>query len=418
MEISIKKRIVALIIIFFCILFWRSPNLILQPRFWAEEGRYYYSSLQGHSFSASLSLIVRGNFQFLTNCISFFATLVPAKYAAYVSTYLSLLLAGIFIGLVGLLSAQRKWPLLLSVIVIVIFALLPQGYEIYLTATNVQWILSVCLLIISLLDSKYWSGINKASAYIFFLISGLTGVSSVMLAPIFLFQGFILRSKFYNWCGLILAFCAMLHIVIILQHSHEGRIFPTDIYTLTFPVLLQSIWAPLIGVERVHDVLGLLNNFKSSWILIGLIYLISASVALFVVLSATRAMRDQNLAVMIFIAWIYISVLNIIGSIGDPASLISGWGGGRYFYFGSVCFVLLLAFSASNLISFYSRLAFAMLIVMMIFSIDQVINSDWKNWLISGQSWQETVNLCGELRPCDVEVWPGGVDWTFKLTTQ
>jgi hypothetical protein len=415
MEISIKK-IVSFIILFICTLFWRSPDLVLYPRFWAEEGIYYYSLLQGESFLNTLSLIVRGNFQLLTNWILYFSTLVPAKYAAYVSTYLSLFVASVFIGLVGLLSVQREWTPSLSAVVIIILALLPQGYEIYLTATNVQWILSVCVVMILILETKDWSNINKTCAYILVVISGLTGVCSVMLTPIFFLRGFLLSSRFYLRSGLILAFCTLLHAMIILQNSHEGRSFPTDMYTLTFPLIIQSIWSPIIGAKGVDDALILIKNFQPNWILVGFIYLISVLVALFAVLTASKGMRDQYLVLMIFIAWVYISVLNIIGSIGDPNSLVSGWGGGRYFYLGSVCFILLLAFSASNSKSRYYKIAYLILLVTMISSINQVINGDWKNWLISGQSWYETVNRCMELRPCKVEVWPGGPDWTFNLS--
>ena len=416
MEISTKKRIAALLLIFLLVIIWRSPQLLIQPRFWAEEGRYYYSSLQGGSFVNTFTLIVRGNFQLLTNWILYFATLVPAKYAAYVSTYLSLLVLGLFISLVGLLTVQRKWPPLLSGVVIIIFALLPQGYEIYLCATNVQWLLSVCVVVILILDPKGWSDINKAAAYILVAISGLTGVCSVMLAPIFFLRGLILSSQFYYRSGLILVLCALFHIVIILQNSHEGRSFPTDIYTLTFPVLLQSIWAPLIGVQGVNDALGYFNSTNPRWIWNLLVYLISALVTILTVLTASRAMQDQHLVLVIFIVWVYISVLNIFGSIGDPSSLISGSGGGRYFFLGSVCFVILLAFSASNLNFFSSKVAYVILCTILFFSIDQVVNGDWKNWLISGRPWQETVIRCGGVRPCEVEVWPGGADWTFFLT--
>ena len=389
---------------------------MLYPRLWAEEGKYYYSALQNGSFFDTLSLVVRGNFQLLTNWISYFSTLTPAKYAAYTSTYLSLMIACLFIGLFGLLSIQRKYSFLLSVVAVVIFALIPQGYEIYLTGTNIQWILPVCILHIFIIYSKNWSCINKVAAYILVVISGLTGVTSVMLAPIFFLRGLSIKSQFHYRSGWILAACALLHLFIILQNSHEGRIFPTDLYILTFPVLLQSMWSPIIGVEAVNATLYILNNFKQNLIWVGLIYFISITIALFVVWTSSKGSKDRFLPLFIFGAAIYISILNIIGSIGDPNGLVSGWGGGRYFFFGSVCFVLLLIFSVSNLTSLSSKLACVILVTIMISSIIQVVNGDWKNWLITGQSWQETVIGCGELRPCEAQVWPGGSDWKFELT--
>ncbi|MFT3929007.1 MAG: hypothetical protein QM709_01815 [Spongiibacteraceae bacterium] len=414
MQLSAQKKIFILVALFWSTLFWRSPALFLSPRFWAEEGKYYYSNLQDENFFSTFTLIIRGNFQLLTNWIAYFATLVPAKFAAYVSTYISLLLLGFFAGLVGLLSIQRNWPPLLSGIVIVILALLPQGYEIYLTGTNVQWICPACLLVISLLDTKDWSSSRKIAIYIFAAISGLTGVCSAMLAPAFILRKCISPSQFHFKIGLILSCCAVLHGVIILANAHPDRTFPLDLFILTFPLALQSIWSPLIGGEAVDRVVILLGK-EGYGILNAAIYVASLSLAAFAIFTARNKLKHKYIPFMLFGIWLGVSVLNVFGSLGDQNGLISGWAGGRYFFLGAVCFVIMLGFAASGESTIASKFALLLLITMMLSSIKQAHSVNWKNGLISGESWYARVSRCEDIRPCDVEVWPGGTNWSFQL---
>ena len=415
MKTSSNSRVILLLVLFFIVLFLRSPSLFQNPRFWAEEGKFYYFSLQEGAFFDALKLIVRGNYQLLTNLIVFLAASVPAKYAAYVSTYLSLCVTAIYISFVALLSLQRNWSTALSCFIIIILALNPQGYEIYLTATNIQWVCSVSILIIFTLDVRGWRSLCVNYIYIFVLISGLTGVCSAMLAPIYLIRGYHLRSQFHLKAGLLLFFSGVFHLIIIYSNTHPERSFSTDIFTLTFPMILQSIWSPIFGAGVVDDALGLVANVKQAWIWGGLVYVISLLLSIFIMQTARTDKEDKYLAPMLFLTWIYISMLNVFGSIGDPNALVSGWGGGRYFYLGSVCFVVLLGLAASNGKFVKSTISYLIIIVMLISGINQNYNATWKNWLISGKSWQETVKLCRELRPCEVEVWPGGDDWRFQL---
>lgn len=61
-------------------------DLLTQPRFWSEEGRYHYEALQTSRWSV-FTLVVRGNFQLITNFGVAIATLVPAVWAPAVTTY-------------------------------------------------------------------------------------------------------------------------------------------------------------------------------------------------------------------------------------------------------------------------------------------------------------------------------------------
>lgn len=397
------------------ILFWRSPDLLTNPRFWAEEGKYYYANLQDQGLTDALTLVIRGNLQLLTNLIAYAATLVPAEYAAHVTTYLSFSFAIILAGLLAVLGHQNNWSPPVITLIIAAAALLPHGYEIYLSATNVQWICSACILILALLNEQDWSRSGKAAAYIFTGLCGLTGVCSVMLTPIFLARRFTAQSSLHFRLGLLLGACALLHIGVILASPHPDRMFTTDAFTLTFPIALQSVLSPLFGVTFVDWLLAF-DEPKTRSLIVVAVYCLALLIAISTFTSA-RPMKNQSFVIAALTgAWIFISALNVFGSIGDTSALISGWGGGRYFFLGTACLLVSVGFATSNESPVIARSAIILLITIVLSGISQIYLGEWKNWLIAGESWKEQVARCLNARPCMVEAWPGGADWKFQLT--
>lgn len=409
-------RAAFLALLFAGVLFWRSPGLLLGPRLWAEEGRHYYAALQGADFLSVFELVVRGNFQLLANAIAWCATLVPARYAAYVTTYASLLFAAALAALVGVLSMQQRWPLWLGGAIVAVLALLPQGYEIYLTATNVQWVCSACMLVLAVIDAQDWKSPQRGAAYAFAAVAGLTGVCSAMLAPVFLARRWLARSPAHFRIGLILTGCAMLQIAVILGRPHPDRAFPLSPLILTLPLALQSVLSPLLGAGAVDDLIGLAGGrtFPSAWL--AAIYVAAIIPAAFAVGAAWHASKDKVLALTLAGSWLGVSLINVIGSLGDPTSLISGTGASRYFFVGAACFVLLLGTVASAGQSWRRRMAAVLLVTMLAVGIAQIYVGEWKEGIVRGEPWQATVDRCGSTRPCKVEGWPGGQAWVFELT--
>lgn len=66
-SINSSIGVAGLLIFFILTIIFRSPDLLIGPGFWAEEGKYYYSVLQDESFFSVFTLIVRGKYQFLIN---------------------------------------------------------------------------------------------------------------------------------------------------------------------------------------------------------------------------------------------------------------------------------------------------------------------------------------------------------------
>lgn len=413
-----QARALLLVALFCATLFWRSPDLWVSPRFWAEEGKHYYAALQGESVFSMLTLVVRGNYLLLTNGVTYLATLTPATLAAHVTTYLSLLCLIFCIWLLSILSIQQGWSLFTSALTAIVLALLPQGYEIYLTATNIQWVCSVGMLLLSVVQTSDWRPHRQWIGYAFTLLAGLTGVCSVMLAPFFLIRKRIEPSAFHFNAGMILAVCTMLHAGVIFSNEHVDRNIPSNLFLLSFPTVLQSVFSPLVGATAVDRWVATAQASAHGWATILAIYLGSIPLLWAACLGAEKKGSRGNLTYTLTGAWILVCTLNTLGSLGDPKGLLSGWSGGRYYYLGAVCFLLLLASTASSERPLRSKIAIACICMMVATGVAQKKHGIWKNWLIKGESWRAQVLRCPDTRPCDVQAWPGGPDWTFQLKSR
>src|SRR5690349_25149107 len=92
-RLPLRRRAPLICAIFVIALLARSPWLFTGVRMWAEEATNYYAALEGADLLSALTLVVRGNYQLLTNASAFLAQFVPAVWAAHVTTVIALVTA-------------------------------------------------------------------------------------------------------------------------------------------------------------------------------------------------------------------------------------------------------------------------------------------------------------------------------------
>ena len=85
-------KIFFLLILLF-IIFYRSPYILINGRFVAEEGSFWFRNAHLHGPFYALTQIFWGSsyLNLWSNIASFFSILVPIEYAPYVTVYFSLL---------------------------------------------------------------------------------------------------------------------------------------------------------------------------------------------------------------------------------------------------------------------------------------------------------------------------------------
>ncbi|MBB6580705.1 hypothetical protein [Ralstonia solanacearum] len=405
-------RALALTALFVGLMLWRSPDLLIHPRLWAEEGRFYYNALQNGA--SPLTLVIRGNYQFITNLIGYIATLVPAEWAAHVTTYCSLLVALWCIILFSRFSVENDWPLTRSATIAAILALLAPGYEIYLSSTNTQWLCALSLLFICIGQWNTLRGPRAALLYAWVAVCALSGVPSSIMTPVFLVRGALFRSTVHLRFGLVLAAGTVIQAIIIVLHPHADRSFSPTMLLMTAPWLLQTIASPLFTVEGTEYLLTFLKGMKSPYA-VALAYIALSSIAAFTLATNYRRATENAVAVVLAMVWIFVPSIQIFGVLGDPDELVSGWKNGRYFFIGAVCFVMLLGIAAEKTSPIARWTASSLLFMVLCAGIYQMDHGGWKATMLYGPSWSSEVAACKGRRPCVVQPWPISSEWTFML---
>jgi len=187
----------------------RQPELLIEPRFWAEEGTNYFSYAYGHNWLINL-LSPQFGYNTLYNSIATsMAAIVPLEFAPYVTTYLALFVQ------VSVSSAVIWWdiPLLDSLFkkfVIAIFIQILAYARIWVTTIGVQY----WLCILSFLILLYNQDSSNRKVFVLqkylLILNGLTGILSCILIPAFALKFIKTKSKRVMTHVVILTICMLI----------------------------------------------------------------------------------------------------------------------------------------------------------------------------------------------------------------
>ena len=229
----------------------KAPRVLIDTRFWAEEGTVYFVQLHSVGAWDALLFVTNGSYQLLINISAWLASKVPLGLAPAVTTYSAYLVELLVVVLIYSVVTRYGVNRVVGLLLVAAWALMPATYETWASATNIQWICSVSMLLILLLPDRDIRRHFK-KILLWTLLCGLTGVTSVMLAPGYLARAYLERSKWLALVGTLLCACALVQLAVLKFHGVPGRPFTVDLQLLTIPMLLQTILTPLIGVGLVE----------------------------------------------------------------------------------------------------------------------------------------------------------------------
>lgn len=400
--------LLAYVAVFVALSFVKAPTVLLAPRFWAEDGSFYFKDILALDWSSALLHVANGNYQLLTNVLVYLATKVPLAHAPAVTTYGAYLVEGLVVVLIHAVVAAHGINRLVGLLLVAAWTLMPASYETWASATNVQWTCSVSMLFVLALPLRVIER-NFAMTMAWTAACGLTGVPSCMLAPGYLARAYLERSKHIALLGVLLGLCALLQLAVLLRYGVGGRSFVFDPRILTLPMMVQTMLVPLFGVDWAGELSAALRDGARA--LSAFAYLAGLSLMLFAVGTAWRAQRT---AIVLLIAglWLLVSLVNTFGALGDTLGLISAKGGSRYFLFGAMCFCLLLALATAARARVGAGMAAVLLATIVVVSAAQT-GADWTREHTEGPSWKRGLATCAPAAPCEVAIWPHG--WSVRL---
>jgi|GEM_PF-3870042 hypothetical protein len=406
-------------------LFFRSPVLFINPRFWAEEGTLY-TATAWESGSDVLFTVFKGNYQLLTNISAFLASLVPYSFSPFVTTYISLLILLLTLTVFSTALSGRnvaRWKIMVFVLII---SLLPGGYEIYLNATNIQWVVALSFLAILAIKEEQ---LNPKLAYPWALICGLTGVPTCILCPVFLVYGFAVRSKRHLCIGAILLVCTVFQVLIIITFGVSGRSFELSPTVPLFSLFLQTFDAPLLGYKLTSALADWLKTVTSH----DLILICVALVDIAIVSGTAMLLDDKKLSVTVSASWFFVTFVQVFGALGvtthlisasagarhfqfgvlgDTTHLISASAAARYFQYGACCFCFLACLGTSATNSLRRKISTVLLLSLLFSCLMGTLNNSWANLMLNGPSWNKGLSDCKKF-PCSVPIWPDG--WNIVI---
>lgn len=191
----------------------RQPELLSEPRLWAEEGTNYFAYAYSHNWLINL-LSPQFGYNTLYNSIATsLATMVPLEYAPFVTTYLA------FLVQVAASSAVIWWdiPLLDSLVKKFVMALFIQilAYaRIWVTTIGVQYWLCILSFLILLYNHTAITRKTAVLQHSLLVLNGLTGILSCMLIPAFALKYLRTRSRPVMTQTGILIGCMMVQIAV------------------------------------------------------------------------------------------------------------------------------------------------------------------------------------------------------------
>ena len=171
------------------ILFWRYTDLLLRPRLWAEDGPTFF--LQAWESGAGAIFEPYGGYLHLApRLIAWAGCHVGLRAVPWLYVYAS---AAVTLAVVARVFSPRLDFPSRTLVALAIVAV-PHTGEVFLTPTNLQWILSLGLVLQGFMQDPGSPG-EWAGDIAMVLVSGLSGPFCIFIFPIFAFRAISRRTR-------------------------------------------------------------------------------------------------------------------------------------------------------------------------------------------------------------------------------
>ncbi|CAI3924665.1 unnamed protein product [Commensalibacter communis] len=192
MSIKILKQrnnqTILLLFLYVFFLFIRAPDILIQGRFWAEEGNIFYVNAYNMNPLHALFVVYGGYINLGASGATLIARFlhIPLEYAPYVTTFTGLFFQILPIYL--LLTAKDEWlgPFHIRLLATLLLLFVPESSEISLQSLHIQFHLTLACAFIALLktDAQY----QRWFKLMLLFFAPLCGLLPIILLPIYLIQ--------------------------------------------------------------------------------------------------------------------------------------------------------------------------------------------------------------------------------------
>ena len=165
---------------------WRSPDVMLNGRFWAEEGTLWWEHARSHGVISNLLYVpdLAGYFMLNTNLSFVAASFLPIEIEPLAVTWLATLCAAMP-ALLYLLVDSGRWTLHRALVLAFLIVGAPVlEPEVFSNAINAQIFFGLGTVVVLVFAGSESRGRRLVSVYL--LVAGLSGMYAAVMAPLFI----------------------------------------------------------------------------------------------------------------------------------------------------------------------------------------------------------------------------------------
>jgi hypothetical protein len=228
------------------------PQIIVQGRFWAEEGTIFFENAWVMAPASALFTSYGGYLNLIANAATLAARwFVPLPMAPYVT-----IATGLVFQLCPpllLLTARDAWLQKLPVRVagLLLLLLVPASQEVWLQTLHCQFELLLCCAIILACDiATGWRAVLRLALL---TLAPLTGVVCMTLGPLFLLRAIMDRSGARLVQTVALGVPALVQLVFFF-HAVPGRGYALHGVLLLCAITIHHLALPFLGIDMANTI--------------------------------------------------------------------------------------------------------------------------------------------------------------------
>ncbi len=390
--------------VFALLMVTRSPKIVTQGRFWAEEGKVYFKDAVSGSWFDALLAPRMGYYSAFNKLAALAASAVPLEFAPRVTVLCAgLVMLGVALFIIRCDAFPTPGAKGLGLAAL-LFAV--PSSEVWLNTINSQFYFAVGTAIL-LVTARGRIGSDVRLAFL--LLAGLTGPVSVFLVPFFLYRAWRERTGWAYAEAAVLTLCTLVQAALVLQGltggARAGAFAPQ---ALAAAIAVKSLILPWFGATLAQSAASALSDgpalpravaLAGTLLMAGLLALVVA-----------RRPPARWLALM----GTALVVLSCAGALQvDPWGLVIPGIGGRYAFATNVLWGLALVavLGAAEEARWRRFIATLMLAAFLLTGASAFWSRDP---LLSGPNWTHEVRAWRAGPPAaPLKIWPPG--WELTL---
>lgn len=284
----------------------RRPDAILDPQFWAEDGKIWFANAHNLGALHSLLLPQNGYLQTLSRLVAAVAVHLPMQWAPLV---FNLVAIAVQVLPVLLLNSARGRALVPSLAARLVLGLLyiaqPYTAEVHANLTNAQWHLAVSAALVCCFDG-WKAGRQAVFDVVLLALSCLSGPFCILLLPCVAWLAYRRRDRRTTWLLALVLVGACVQLALAVPQMGVSRAVGP----------LGATWEGFLRISGGQIVLaGLLGDawrhvyLLPAWREAAVLPLIATAVGAGVLARAVRSGGDAAISFMAFTSLAFIAAL-------------------------------------------------------------------------------------------------------------